>query len=99
MQLYFKAPFNTKKTLQLLKECIEESLKQKILKQNDLCKVELVTENIDEPTCGWQAIRFTCRGSTSMKFRKCAQNILLSKDLPEDIISTRKPSAKSSLYR
>ena len=60
MQIYFRAPFTTKKALQLLKECVEEALEQKILKEDEICKVELVSEN------PWQAIRFTCRGTTSM---------------------------------
>jgi len=64
-------------------------LKQKILKEDELCKVEQVREN------PWQALRFTCRGTTSMQFRKCVQSILRSKDFSEDIVSTRKPYPQS----
>ena len=56
-------------------------------------------EDNEEASCCWKAIRFTCKGSTSIKFRKCVQNVFIQKDLPENIISTRKPSAKSLLYR
>ena len=68
-------------------------MKQNILKEDQLCKVELVSEN------PWQALRFTCRGTTSMPFRKCIQNIFLSKAFAVDTVSTRKPFAKSLLYR
>ena len=68
-------------------------MKQKILKEDEPCKVELVSEN------PWQALRFTCQGTTSMKFRKCVQSISRPKDLSEDTVSTRKPYAQSQLYR
>ena len=93
MQIYFKAPFTTHNALKLLKEYVEEALEHKILKEDELCKVELVSEK------PWQALRFTCQGTTSIQSRKCIQKIFLSKDLPLDTVSTRKPFPKSLLYR
>ena len=68
-------------------------MKQEILKEDEVCKVELVSEN------PWQALRFTCRGTTSPKFRTCVKNILRLKDLSDDIVSTNKPFPTSLLYR
>jgi hypothetical protein len=99
MQLYFREPFTVEEGLDLLGECVEEAIKQKCLKEDATCSVEHVADFADEPKRGWQALRLTCQGATSVLFRKCVKNIFVHKSLDEGVVSSKKPSQKSELYR
>ena len=52
-QLYFRKPFHREEAMRLFGECIEEALKKKLLKGDDLCDVELVVEDDEDPTRRW----------------------------------------------
>jgi hypothetical protein len=52
-QIYFHAPFTVKKALELLKECVDEAVQKKLLKGESLCSVDLVVNDIEDPTRGW----------------------------------------------
>ena len=98
-QIYFLAPFTVKKALELLKECVDEAVQKKLLKGESLCEVDIVVDDTEDPTRGWQALRLTCAGTRSVQFRSCVLAHIRSKQLEESLVSTRKPSSQSPLYR
>ena len=80
-------------------DCVEEAIKQECIKGHALCKVEYVADFVEEPERGWQSLRLTCQGTTSVGFRKCVRGIFVKNDLDEEVISSKKPSSKPGLYR
>ena len=97
-QIYFRAPFTVEKATKLLGECIKEDTKKKLLNEESPCEVELVVGNVKDPA-GWQALRLTCEGTRSVPYRSCVLAHVRSKQLEGGLVSTKKPSPQSPLYR
>ena len=72
---------------------MERALQLKILKENDLSKVEFVRDS------GWTAVRLTAPGVQKTSFRKLAKTLLDDEEQDTRSVTTRQPKLKQSLFQ
>ena len=83
----------------MLGECVDEAIRSKKLKGEDLCDIAHVADDDSTLSTGWQAIRFTCDNASSVHFRSFVRDYLIPKKLQANLVTTVKPNSSPTLYR